>query len=179
MKTITVNFPAASLLEVLEKNKDLVYPQTWYKDETFANEQIPAGTWEVSLEPVKDSLSKNWDEQQELIGKDSEVPPAAVLAYAIFQHFKDTGERAFENVYVRTSSLDSGGSRVLVGYFDARGLFVNDYRWDSDRSSGLGVASARKLSVESLGATEPLEDLSLERAIEIVKEAGYKGIKEL
>lgn len=178
MKTITVNFPAASLLEVLEKNKDLVYPQTWYKDETFANEQIPAGTWEVSLEPVKDSLSKNWDEQQELIGKDSEVPPAAVLAYAIFQHFKDTGERAFENVYVRTSSLDSGGDRVIVGSFDAKGLGVND-DWDYRRRSVLGVASARKLSVESLGATEPLEDLSLERAIEIVKEAGYKGIKEL
>lgn len=156
MKTLTIDFPGASLLDVLEKNKDLVYPQTWYKDEAFAKEQIPAGTWEVSLESVKDSLSKNWTEQQELIGKGSEVPPVAVLAYAIFQHFKDTGERAFENVYVRTSSLDSDGVRVSVGFFDARGLSVA-YYWDGSRLSFLGIASARKSSIESLGAAEPLE----------------------
>ena len=65
------------------------------------------------------------------------------MVYTIVGHYLSTGERLFENVYVRTSSLDSDGLRVYVGHFDAGGLRVG-YIWDDYRSAYLGLASARK-----------------------------------
>lgn len=141
---ITIDFPGLSLNEVRAQFPDCFYHQSWYALEAFANEKIPAGKWEVSLEVVKDSFRKTWDEQQKLTGEDCVVPPAAVLAYAICKHFKDTGERTFTDHYARTSSLGSGGLRVGVGSFGAEGLFV-DRSWDSSRNSIVGLASARSL----------------------------------
>jgi len=66
-----------------------------------------------------------------------------VMVYTIIGHHFATGERLFENVYVRTSSVGSVGVRVLVGGFDSRGLIVVSY-WDDGRLDYLGVSSARK-----------------------------------
>lgn len=162
MKT-TIDFPGLSLNEVRAQFPDCFYDQSWYASEAFANEKIPAGKWEVSLEVVKDSFSRTWDEQQRLIEEGFVVPPIAVLAYAMCKHFKDTGERTFTNHYARTSSLDSGGGRVHVGVFDAGGLLVSD-DWDSDRRSFVGLASARKVGLEPLDI-KPSEDLSLESRV--------------
>lgn len=161
MKTITIDYPGGSLLDVREQYKGVkgFYPQSWYETEAFAKKVIPAGKWEVRLEPMPQSFDKTWEEQQatlpDLI---YEVPPAAVLCFAIMEHWRNTRERAFENCYVRTSSLDSDGDRVDVGYFGADGLDV-DYYWDGHRDSSLGVSASRKLSPRSL---VPSDSLSLE-----------------
>lgn len=165
MKTIKINFPGLSQLEVRTQNKDLFYSPTggWYEDEDFAKEKIPAGEWEVSLEIVPNSVNKTWNEQQELLEKGNEIPPVAVLLYAMAQHFKETGERAFEEVWVRTSSCGSDGNRVNVGFDDDGRLRVSR-RWDGRRYSRVGVARARKLepgTLENLGAFEG-SDLTLE-----------------
>ena len=54
-----------------------------------------------------------------------------------------TGERLFENIYVRTSSVRSGGHRVHVGVFGQDGLLVDNW-WDDGRLGRIGVSSARK-----------------------------------
>jgi len=120
----------------------LFYDQSWYNNESFAKEREVK--WQlVRKTPVDNSTSKNWQEQQALIAKDDEVPTAQVMVYTIIGHYLATGERLFEHIYVRTSSVDSGGARVRVGYFDSHGLHVgND--WDGSRHDNFGVSSARK-----------------------------------
>lgn len=134
-----------SILEVRGKvqDKGLFYNQDWYNKESFAKERGEA-TWQlVRKTPVEDSTSKNWQEQQALIGKDDEVPSAQVMVYTIIGHFLATGERLFENIYVRTSSVGSDGCHVSGGDFDAMGLYVSG-DWGDGRYGDLGISSAKK-----------------------------------
>lgn len=148
--------------DVKKQYPRLFYKQSWYEDEAFAKEVIPAGKWEVRLEAMPDSFSKTWEEQQKLMPDiPYEVPPAAVLLFAICEHYQNTGERAFADHYVRTASLDSDGNRVGVAHFDADGLDVYDY-WDGRRVSGLGVSASRKIGPRTLDPLVPSESLSLE-----------------
>lgn len=119
----------------------------WYQKQAFAKSEGKIGWKLIRKTPVDDSIEKNWDEQQALLGKDEMTPSAQVMTYAIIGHFLATEERLFESIYVRTSDVDSDGSRVLLGEFDATGLFV-DNDWDSFRYGNLGLAGAWK-SAES------------------------------
>ena len=65
------------------------------------------------------------------------------MVYTIIGHFLATGERLFEQIYVRCVDPDSDGCRVRVGDFDADGLVVNSSE-DDTRNNYIGVASARK-----------------------------------
>ncbi len=125
------------------KDQSLFYNQDWYNKQAFAKDRGEVGWHLVCKTPVKDSTSKTWDEQQKLLGKDDETPSVRVVVYTMIGHFRATGERLFENIYVRCSDLDSGGNRVNVGNFDAKGLYV-DIIWDDYRYDYLGLASARK-----------------------------------
>ena len=133
-----------SILEIRGKaDSKLFYSQDWYNKESFAKERGEV-TWQlVRKTPVDNSTSKNWQEQQALITEDDEVPTARVMIYTIIGHYLATGERLFEHIYVRTSSVDSDGFRVFVGYFGSNGLSVNLW-WDDLRDDYIGVSSARK-----------------------------------
>jgi len=133
-----------SVLEIRGKvESKLFYDQSWYNKESFAKERGEV-TWQlVRKTEVANSTSKNWQEQQALLSKDDEVPSAQVMVYTIIGHYLTTGERLFEHIYVRTFSVGSNGSRVVVGLFGSGGLSVNDY-WDDDRYDSLGVSFARK-----------------------------------
>jgi len=134
-----------SILEIRGRVQDrgLFYNQDWYNNQSFAREHDET-TWQlVRKTPVDNSFLKNWQEQQALIAKDDEVPSAQVMVYTIIGHYLATGERLFESIYVRTSSMASDGRRVYVGYFDSSGLHLRNY-WDDSRSGNLGVASSRK-----------------------------------
>lgn len=172
----TITLQNKSLNDIRKEFPDCFYYQSWYEKESFANEKI-TGTWDVSLEPVKDSFNKTWDEQQKLLKDGDEVPPVAVLMYAMCKHFKETGERAFENVYVRTSSRTADGYLVDVGDFDAEGADVNGNE-PGHSDDDLGVSFSRS---ESCALNpEPLssgEAFSLDRALTIVKDAGYEVSK--
>lgn len=131
-----------SVLEIRGKvDSKLFYDQSWYnKESSFAKERGET-SWQLVLKtPVDNSTSKNWEEQLALISE--EVPTAQVMVYTIIGHYLATGERLFEHIYVRTSSVDSDGYRVYVGYFDSDGLDVYDY-WDAYRDDDVGVSSAR------------------------------------
>ena len=134
-----------SILEIRGKvtGQRLFYEQDWYNQQAFAKEKGETGWQLVAKTPVENSTKKNWDEQCSLLGENDEVPTAQVMTYTIIGHHLATGERLFECIYVRTSSVVSEGLRVHVGHFGAQGLHVRGY-WDGDRDGSLGVSSARK-----------------------------------
>jgi hypothetical protein len=135
-----------SILEIRGKVEHKLFyshEDAWYNKQSFPKERGEVIWQLVRRTPVDNSTSKNWQEQQTLIAKDDEVPNAQVMVYTIIGHYLTTGERLFEHIYIRTSSVDSDGYRVLVGDFDLNGLFVS-FHWDDDRNVFLGVSSARK-----------------------------------
>jgi len=133
-----------SILEIRGKvDSKLFYDQAWYNKESFAKKRGEISWQLIRKTPVDNSCSKNWQEQQVLLGKDDEVPTAQKMVYTIIGHYLATGERLFERIYVRTSFVVSVGHRVGVGDFDLEGLGV-DYDWDNDHNDRLGVSSARK-----------------------------------
>lgn len=119
------------------------YEDAWYNKQSFAKDKGAMGWQLVRKTPIENSTSKNWNEQQALLSKDEETPKAQVMVYTIIGHYLATSERLFEKVYVRCVDLVSGGYRVFVGYFGARGLYVG--RWGgSIRREYIGLSSARK-----------------------------------
>lgn len=141
---VTVRTKTASVK--LPPNHRMFYQQDWYDNNAVGND---AGVLEWHLVrkiSVPDSKSKTWPEQQDLIDHGiDEIPEANVMVYTIIGHFLNTGERLFEKEYVRTRTIDSNGYRVRVGYFDARGLDVGNWR-DDNRNDYIGLSAARKRS---------------------------------
>lgn len=137
-------FPIVGV-EIREKvrGKKLFYKQDWYDKQVFANDRGHLEWHLVRKTPVADSIYKIWSDQQTLLPSDEETPNFQVMAYTIIGHFLATGERLFENVYVRCVDIDSGGYRVALGRFSADGLGVC-YDGDDDRHDDLGLSSARK-----------------------------------
>lgn len=135
-----------SILEIKGRAKSaerLFYDQDWYNKQAFAKERGEIEWRLIRKTPVERSTSKTWDEQQALLSNEEETPKARVMVYTIIGHFLATGERLFENIYVRCSDVDSGGLRVNVGYFGSDGLSVYVY-WVVSRGGALALSSARK-----------------------------------
>ena len=140
---------ALSLMDVWQAQTGLFYAKSepWYgaQSEQFARSKVKAGWQLVRKNPVPDSTSKTWDEQNALLGADDLVPSASVLAQAIVIHYLETEERLYETIYVRVSDVHSNGFRVYLGYFDQDALYVHSH-WDGDRGSFIGLASSRKFN---------------------------------
>lgn len=115
----------------------------WYSRQTFAKDRGEVGWHLVRKTPVANSTLRMWGAQQTLLGKNDETPKSRIVVYTIIGHFLATGERLFENIYVRCSDVDSDCSyHVCVGGSGSDGLIVDD--WGSGPQSNLGVASVRK-----------------------------------
>ncbi len=126
------------------KKGKLFYTTTggWYESEAFAKKTKVEVRWYlIRKKPVDNSTNKSWVDQQALL-KDETTPTACVMVYTIIGHFLNTGERLFENIYVRCSNIDSDGIRVLVGRFGASGLFVGGFAGDGC-GSFLGLSASR------------------------------------
>lgn len=145
---------AKSILDVRALNPDYFYSKGpdkddsgWYDEanEKFArNDKVEALCWiALRKEPVENSLNKTWTYQQALVAEPMMVPNAAEATWALTTYKAVRDIYLLEDLYVRTSSCDSDGRRVVLGDFDAGGLRVS-YGWGGNRYSDLGVASARK-----------------------------------
>lgn len=137
-----------SLLEIRDLKNEYLYSKTggWYSNdkERFSRDDKATTKWlKLRKGPVPKSTSKNWNEQQALLSEIEYVPNAAEATWTVTSYKAVRGTYLLPNVYVRTSSLDSDSHRVVVGGFDAKGLYVY-YYWDDTRYGGIGLASARK-----------------------------------
>lgn len=136
-----------SILDIRDKvecNLFSNHKDAWYNGQKFAQDKSEFGWQLVRKTPIKNSTYKSWPEQQVIITEREDVPTAQVMIYTIIGHYLATGERLFEDVYVRCSDVDSNGHRVRVGCFGAEGLYVYSYL-DGSREDHLGLASVIKL----------------------------------
>lgn len=135
-----------SILDIrgkVERKLFYSHDDAWYNKQAFAKDKGEVGWQLVRKQPLADSTNKTGNEQHALLSQDEETPKAQVVVYTIIGHFLASGERLFENIYVRCSDLDSVGFRVHVGYFDAKGLSVDGW-YDDHRFGSLGLSAARK-----------------------------------
>jgi len=135
-----------SLLEIRTMKNGYFYSKDGgrYADQNFSQkDKVEIKWYMIRKNPVPESTSRNWEEQQILISDVETVPNSAEFTWAITTYKAVRDVYLFGGIYVRTSSLDSDGSHVIVGRFDDEGLVVSDY-WDSRRDSLLGLSVARK-----------------------------------
>lgn len=162
------NYTGASIRELKEKNKELLFKQSWYEDEKFYDERPEAGEYEIVLD--KNTCNKTYSEQVKELDNGNEVAHPAIVLEAVIEHYKKTGKRLLNDWYVRTSAI-SDGNLVDVGSFDAGGLGVA-YYWDGRRRGNVGLSAARKLplNTRNLDPIEPLNFESRLKALEDWKE---------
>ncbi|MBI5077205.1 hypothetical protein HZB94_02395 [Candidatus Falkowbacteria bacterium] len=137
-----------SILEIRDKvsgNQSLFRERNrnWYNKESFAKVRGKIEWRLVRKTPVGNSTDKTWDKQQALLTKYEETPTAQVMVYAIIGHFLATGERLFDNIYVRCSDVILRGCRVCVGFFGADGLNVAVSSVDDNAVVSIGVSASR------------------------------------
>lgn len=135
-----------SLLEVRALRKDYFYSKEvgWYAEQAFARNDKAETRWiMLRKEPVPQSTSKNWNEQQALLSDDEVTPNVAEVAWCVTTYKAVRNTYLLPSFYVRTSSLDSGGRHVDVYTIAAEGLGV-DNCWGDNRFGDLGVSAARK-----------------------------------
>jgi hypothetical protein len=126
-----------------QSDRTLFYSQDWYDEQAFAKDKGKVGWQLVRKEPIANSTSKTWNDQQALLSKDEETPTARIMVYTMVGHFLATGERLFEKIYVRCVDLDSDGCRVHVGLFGSVGFDVLVCFGD-DRGVSIGLSATRK-----------------------------------
>jgi hypothetical protein len=87
---------------IAKKQSDwtLFYYQDLYDKQAFAKDKGEVGWQLVRKEPIANSTSKRWEDQQALLSKDEETPTARIVVYTMIGHFLATGERLFEKIYV-------------------------------------------------------------------------------
>ncbi|KKS15816.1 MAG: hypothetical protein UU71_C0013G0005 [Parcubacteria group bacterium GW2011_GWB1_41_6] len=144
-----------SILEIRGKvDQKLFYSleYVWYNKESFAKKRGEVNWQLVRKTPVDISTLKNGQEQQALLIKDDKVPSARVMVYTIIGHYLATDEWLFKNIHVLTSSVDSGGLSIYVGFFDSEfdsedvyffsygSLRVDNFYWANDRHDYLAVS---------------------------------------
>ncbi|MEX2145313.1 MAG: hypothetical protein WD712_03035 [Candidatus Spechtbacterales bacterium] len=111
-----------NLLDIHELNTDLFFEKNdpWFADkrQKFARSDTVGTTWLViRKDPVPNSTRKTWSEQQDQLSDNERVPNVAEATWFFTAYAKVRGIRLVPHVYVRTSSVDSGGYHVSVGDF--------------------------------------------------------------
>ncbi len=126
---------------------------SWYDKEQFALQETPKLGWGLVMKSVlPDSLSKNWDQQEEVLkkwAKDNNIDPALVkrrtpveIAYDTLIYYGENKESLLENRYDWSGVQSSGGGFVRVGRFDSGGLRVLSGS-RGNAGSDLGVCPSR------------------------------------
>jgi len=148
MKTTKLkhNYTGKSLLELREEygtgESGFWETNKWWLDEPFAKEKLKAGMNEINFEKKITNLT--YQEQEKWLKKGWEMPHPTILAEAILEHYKKTGERLLEDWWSRTCLTASDGFHISLGYFDSNGLSVHRSS-DGSCGSDLGVSALRKI----------------------------------
>ena len=118
-----------------------------YCNESFANDSGKDEWQLVKKVPVSNSIKKNRIEQEALLSVNEFVPSTRVMVYAIVGYYSTTGERMFKDIGIRCSDVDDGGCcKVHINpiYIPGEIAIRIGVPWTNERSSGIGIASARR-----------------------------------
>jgi hypothetical protein len=114
----------------------------WYGDLPFATEATCDFRWYLMpLEIAPGSTGRGFEEQVEALPPEYEIPRAVEEVLKLVLYDVKNGVRLNPRRWGRCREMLPDGSRVSVGRFGPRGLFINHY-WGS--GSGLGLAVSRK-----------------------------------
>jgi len=116
----------------------------WYRREPFALN--PGETmWRLFRKaPIPNTFLKTLEEHLSIfLPQDEEIPKVRRLVYAMVARYITTGERLFENAYVRCADRDAFGVRLAVSGIGAEGLSITN-EFGNKRNKNLCLASARK-----------------------------------
>jgi hypothetical protein len=136
-----------------KKKSSIFWNQDWYQNEEFATKHTTNLGWGlVAKEVLPESLSKNWDEQQQVLAEwatKNGLDPNTIrrrtpieVVYDTILRYGANKESVLEKRWDWTSVQSSCGGPVCVGYFDSEGLYVYSYS-RGGRGSGLGVCPSR------------------------------------
>src|SRR3989338_4703992 len=139
-----------------KKKKKMFYRSKgdgWFDTEKFALEGTPKLGWGLVMKSVlPDSLSKNWDQQEEVLknwAKQNNIDPTLVkrrtpveIVYDTFLYYGENKETLLEDKWDWSGVRSSDGGFVSVGRFGSGGLHVNGDSRD-DAYSHLGVCPSR------------------------------------
>ncbi len=131
-----------SLIEVREINNKYFRrkEKAWYTNQKFSNEENVEPKWYMIRKYAAPySTFKNWKEQELLISNDKFVPNAPEFVWAITIYRDLRGIYLFNEISIRTSSLDNDKDNVAIGLFNKEGLIVAGVR-NYCRSKTLGIA---------------------------------------
>lgn len=118
-----------SLMQVREFNLELVH-QTWTKwyeepkEEFSRADKVNAKWLMLRKKIVPHSTSETWGDQLNLLSKVEYVPNVSEAVWGITAYKKIRDVFLFPDVYARTSSADSSGRNVKVGFFGKHGFFA-------------------------------------------------------
>jgi hypothetical protein len=108
-----------------------------------SEEVVPSCQWlVVGKQPYPCSVENVLNEHQKLISPAEYVPNAAELVFAVTTYYLVRSIKLLKDVSVRTSSVDSCGQRLVVGYTQDS-LQVSE-SWDTFRNPYIGVSFAMK-----------------------------------
>lgn len=105
-------------------------------------DKVGTGWILLSREPVHDSIKATWEHQQALLRDFETIPNATELIWCITTYKAVRNTYLLPTNFVRTSSRDLDGHRIIVGQ-SATGLQMYMF-WDNMRDVYVGVASNRK-----------------------------------
>lgn len=112
--------------------------------EPFANKAKVGVRWFLlRKKPIDQSTSKTYDDQLQLIPQGEKNPFARDVVFATILMYLVTGERLFENGYVRCKDVDTLGRRACVGYFNQDGLAINQ-GWAGYPGNDISICSIHK-----------------------------------
>lgn len=153
-------------------------PTGWYETEDFfTKEKCRPITVEIETELI--GKGKDWNDCKELVEKEKgQMLNFAEMIFFYQEYFKATGKYIDKDEWSWTSSRSSDGFLVCVGRCDSVGVSVS-LSWPGRSLSNLGVRFFRSALPEAEAGQAAAVPCNLEMAIEKVKEAGYKVIKEI
>ncbi len=136
-----------SVVDVWEQHTQLFYSKAnpWYseKDQAKWARKCVKAQWRLLRKTaVKDSFSKDFHDQEALLGKGEEVPEAREMVCMVIGHYLASREKLFPDYYVRTKSLSGAGDRIRIGCFDSDGLRLRCWYGGPDNDVGLASSGS-------------------------------------
>ncbi len=108
-----------------------------FSDQFVEKEKVGPRWYVMSKKIIPETISKTWEQQKLIVPKEERISSLVESVWLIKIMRSVRGVSLFENKFIRTSSLNDMGHRIIIGHYDEKGLclFAN---WDKIKIESLG-----------------------------------------